>query len=69
MTTVTVPLASDLLEAIDRLVERGIAANKADAIRKALREYIEAQEIADVIAASKEPRLSGDIDELANLLS
>ena len=56
MTTVTVPLTDDLLQAIQQLIDRGIASNKADAIRKALKQYIEDQEVNDILMASKEPR-------------
>ena len=69
MTTVTVPLTDDLLQAIQQLIDRGIASNKADAIRKALKQYIEDQEVNDILMASKEPRLRGDIDGLADQLS
>lgn len=46
----------------------GIASNKADAIRKALQKYLEDQAVETVLRASKEPRLKGDIDELASQL-
>ncbi len=68
MTTISVPLPADLLKALDELVQRGIASNKADAIRRALRAYIENQAVEDVLRASKEPRLSGDLDELMKKL-
>jgi hypothetical protein len=42
-----------------------VAANKADAVRKALDMYLEQQAIEAVLKASKEPRLEGDLDELA----
>ena len=64
MTTISVPLTDDLLKAIERLVDQGTAANKADAIRKALKKYIEDKEVEEILQASKEPRLEGDLDEL-----
>ena len=68
MTTLSVPLPADILEAIENLVKRGIAANKADLVRKALQKYIEDQAVKAIFDAAKEPSLEGDIDELAKLV-
>lgn len=65
MTTVSVPLSDDMLRHIQELIDRGIAANKADAIRKAVQKYLEDQAVEDILRASKEPRLKGDLDDLA----
>ena len=64
MTTISVPLNDDLLKAIQRLNDQGIAANKADAIRKALKKYVEDKEVEEILQASREPSLDGDVDEL-----
>lgn len=69
MTTISVPLPADLLLAIEKLIDSGIAANKADAIRKAIALYIEQQEVEEILRASREPRLKGDLDTLAEQLS
>ncbi len=69
MATVSVPLSDDMIRWIQDLIDRGIASNKADAIRKALAKYIEDQAVEAVLRASKEPRLTGDLDELAEKLS
>lgn len=68
MTTISVPLPEDMLRAIEDLITRGIASNKADAIRRAVQKYIEDQEVEAILRASKEPRLKGDLDELARRL-
>ena len=64
MTTISVPLNDDLLKAIQPLIDQGIAANKADAIRKALKKYVEDKEVEEILQASREPSLDGDVDEL-----
>ncbi len=65
MSTLSVPLDSDTLKAIEDLVRDGIASNKSDAVRRALRMYIEEQAIQAVLRAEKGPRLRGDLKELA----
>lgn len=65
MSTLSVPLTEDLLSQIDWLIQNGIAANRADAARKALKKYIDDQVVEQILRASKEPRLEGDLDELA----
>ena len=65
MTTISVPLTDEILMQIERLISDGIAANKADAIRKAVKKYLEDQAVERILRASKEPRLSGNLDELA----
>lgn len=68
MTTVSVPLPDDLLQGIKQLVQLGNASNNADAIRKAIKKYLDDQAVEMVLAAQKEPSLSGDLDELATQL-
>ncbi|MBI2523735.1 ribbon-helix-helix protein, CopG family [Candidatus Peregrinibacteria bacterium] len=68
MTTISVPLPAELLIALEKLVEQGIAANKADAIRKALKAYLEDQAVEMVLRASREPNLRGNLDALAKKL-
>lgn len=65
MTTISVPLPADLLQALDHLIAQGIASNRADAMRKALRWYSEQQAVDAVLKAMKEPSLHGDLDTLA----
>lgn len=69
MTTVSVPLSDDMLRHIQELIDRGIAANKADAIRKAVKKYLEDQAVETILQARKEPTLEGDLDELAKKFS
>lgn len=65
MTTISVPLSADLLKVLDELVADGIAVNKADAMRKALKKFSEDQALERILRAEKEPRLEGDLLELA----
>ena len=64
MSTLSVPLSSKMLKGIEQLVDDGIAANKADAVRKALDKYLEDQAVQAVLQAMQEPSLEGDLDEL-----
>lgn len=68
MTTISVPLPEDLLRALESLVRQGIASNKAEAMRLALKKYIEDQEVEAILRARREPRLEGDLDLLAAAL-
>ena len=65
MTTVSVPLPEELIRQIEQLIADGIASNKADAIRKAVKKYLEDQAVERVLRARQEPSLEGDLDELA----
>lgn len=65
MTTISVPLSDDLLQALEMLIKQGVVPNKAEALRQALRKYLEDQAVEAVLQARKEPSLEGDIDELA----
>ncbi|MBU0458771.1 ribbon-helix-helix domain-containing protein [Patescibacteria group bacterium] len=66
MTTVSVPLPDEFLRQIEQLIADGIASNKADAIRKAVKKYLEDQAVEAVLKAMEEPSLDGDLDELAS---
>lgn len=69
MSTLSVPLTPELSKIMDKLVEDGVAANKADAARKAIEFYAENQAIEDVLRAEREAKdgkiLKGNLDELA----
>ena len=64
MTTISVPLSAELLTILHNLIVQGKAANNADAMRKALKFYAEQQAVEDVLKASREPTLHGNLDEL-----
>ncbi len=72
MTTITVPLSPELAQIVENFVARGIASNKADAIRRALIHFAEEQAVLDVLASQKEARegkvFQGDLYELAKEL-
>ncbi len=65
MTTISVPLPADMLKALENLVRQGRASNKADAMRKALRLYLEEEAVQAVLRAKNEPRLKGNLRDLA----
>lgn len=68
MTTLSVPLTAELLEALERLIKQGKVPNKAAAMRAALEKYLEDQAVEAVLRAEREPRLKGDLDTLAKRL-
>lgn len=68
MSTISVPLSDDMLNSLKMIVKQGIAPNMAEAVRQAVKKYLEDQAVESVLKASKEPRLSGDLDELAKKL-
>lgn len=65
MTTISVPLSADLLRILDELIADGVAVNKADAMRKALKRFSDDQVVERILQAQRGPRLEGDLDELA----
>ncbi len=65
MSTISVPLPARLLAALEQLIENGRGRNKADVMRRALEKYIEDMAVQEVLLASREPRLDGNLDELA----
>lgn len=68
MSTLSVPLPSDMIKSIELLVKQGVVANKAEAARQAIKLYLEQKAVENVIKAAQEPNLSGDLDQLAKKL-
>ena len=68
MSTLSVPLTPDLLKHLEDLVKNGVFSSKAEAARQAIKQFIEDQAVREVLEASKEPSLAGDLDELAKKL-
>ncbi len=64
MTTLSIPVSGDLEKFIERMVKEGKGANKADVVRRALREYEENEAVERVLQAQREPTLRGDLREL-----
>jgi putative addiction module CopG family antidote len=54
MSTISIPLPSNLEEFIDRSVKSGYAPTKAEVVRKALRFLAEEMAVRDVLDAQKE---------------
>lgn len=69
MTTLSVPIPAHMEAFIERHIQEGHAANKADVVRKALTMLAEQRAINDVLEAEKELSegkvLRGDLRELA----
>ena len=56
MTTLSVPISSELEDFIDKLVKSGKAANKAHAVRYAIQRLAEEEAIAAVLEAEQDVR-------------
>ncbi|MEI6280556.1 MAG: hypothetical protein WCP17_00970 [bacterium] len=68
MTTLSIPVSGDLEKFIERMVRDGKGANKADVVRRALREYEENEVLETILKAEREislgKGLKGDLREL-----
>lgn len=68
----SVPLTPELSKMIDKLIQDGVATNKADLARKAIERLAEEHAIQVVLDAEKEladgKLLKGDLDDLAKKL-
>lgn len=68
MTTLSIPVSGDLEKFIERMVRDGKGANKADVVRRALREYEENEALENILKAEQEFKqgkaLRGDLREL-----
>lgn len=69
MNTLSIPVSGDLEKFIERMVRDGKGANKADVVRRALREYEENEALANILQSEMEfaqgKGLRGDLRELA----
>lgn len=69
MTTISIPITSELNEFIDEQVRLGKASSKAELIRRAITKFKEEEFIKDILEAQQEIKdgkgLTGDLDELA----
>lgn len=65
MTTLSVPLTAELEQYVDTLVDAGYGANKADAVRRAIKAAAEEHAVESILKAVNEPTLSGDLRALA----
>ena len=54
MSTLSVPLTSELEKIVNDLVSSGYGSNKADVVRRALKQLSEEQAIVDVLQAERE---------------
>ena len=64
MTTLSIHVSGDLEKFIEQMVKEGKGANKADVVRRALREYEENQVVEAILRAQNEPTLRGDLRDL-----
>jgi Arc/MetJ-type ribon-helix-helix transcriptional regulator len=65
MTTISVPISSQLEESINNLIKNGYGGNKAEVVRKAIVKAAEDEAIAVVLRAMEEPSLAGDLKKLS----
>ena len=61
MTTLSVPISSELESFINKMVSSGRAANKADVVRKAIRRLSEDEVVEKILRAQMEPTIRGDL--------
>jgi len=71
MTTITVPLNTELNDFINEQVQLGKVANKAELVRSAILKYKEDALITELLKAKQEAKegklFTGDLDKLAKL--
>ena len=64
MTTLSVPISGDLEKFIERMIQEGKGANKADVVRRAIRQMSDDEAVRTILQAQSEPTLRGDLREL-----
>ncbi len=68
MNTISVPIPKELEDFIEKYIASGEAENKAQVVRKALRQLAKEEAIRGVLQASKEVKegkfFTGDLDEI-----
>ena len=68
MTTLSIPVSGELEKFIERMVRDGKGANKADVVRRALREYEENEALENIFRSEREfaegKFLQGDLREI-----
>lgn len=69
MNNVTVPIPNNYESFIDSAVESGEFDSRSQFIRTAIKKFIEEQEVAEILEASRRAKMgevfSGDLDKLA----
>ena len=64
MTTLSIPVSGEMEQFIKQMVKSGKGSNKADVVRRALREYQENEVLKTILQAESEPTLRGNLREL-----
>lgn len=64
MTTLSIPISPELEQFIKTMIKSGRAANKADVVRRALRQMAEDEAVEAVLRAQREPSLKGNLKSL-----
>ena len=68
MTTLSIPISGELESFIDNMIKEGKGANKADVVRRALREYQENMAFETILQAEHEFKqgkvVRGDLSEI-----
>lgn len=64
MSTLSVPLPPDLEKFVLKMVKDGYASNKAEVVRRALKQLYEEEAVQAVLRAEKEPSLRGNLQDL-----
>ena len=69
MTTLSVPINSELAAFIEKMVKKGRGSNKADVVRQAIERFKDEEAIDAVLKAQNEPNLKGDVRKLMKKLA
>ncbi len=64
MSTLSVPLPPDLEKFVLKMVKDGYASNKAEVVRRALKQLYEEEAVQAVLRAEKESSLRGNLQDL-----
>lgn len=64
MTTLSIPISGETEKFIETMIQNGKGSNKADVVRRALKEYEENEAIRTILQAQSEPTLHGDLRDL-----
>ena len=62
MTTLSIPVPNELEKFIEKMIKEGKAANKADVVRRALREMSENEAVEAVLQAQREIKLGKGLE-------
>ncbi|MDE2116887.1 MAG: hypothetical protein KGI79_03370 [Patescibacteria group bacterium] len=69
MTTLSIPVNSELESFINKMIKKGRGSNKADIVRQALERFKDEEAINAILRAQSEPTLKGNLRNLMKKLA